>query len=47
MNKAAVSAYFAGLGKVGGKRRWNKISKKERSEQMRKLAQLRHEKARA
>ena len=44
MNKKQVSAYFAALGKTGGKKRWAKVSKKERSEQMRKMAYLRHKK---
>lgn len=36
-NESAVA-----LGKLGGKKRWSKISKKKRSEEMSRIAKIRH-----
>jgi hypothetical protein len=30
------------MGKLGGKKRWSKISKKKRSEEMSRIAKIRH-----
>jgi hypothetical protein len=44
VNKEQVSSYFSALGKIGGKRKWEKLSKKELSALGRNMALSMHKK---